>query len=75
MVMREGQMLWGRFPEISEKDLVQKKDVVVTITEKGYCKRMDLKTYKEQKRGGKGVIGSGLTMGDFVSKLITCSTH
>ncbi len=64
-----------RVTEISEKDLVQKRDVVVTITEKGYCKRMDTKTYKEQKRGGKGVIGSGLTTGDFVKQLITCSTH
>ncbi len=61
--------------EIKEKDLVQKKEVVVTITDKGYCKRMDIQTYKEQRRGGKGVIGSGLTTGDFVKQLITCSTH
>jgi len=64
-----------RITDISEKDLVQKKDVVISITEKGYCKRMDIKTYKEQKRGGKGVIGSNLTTGDFVKQLITCSTH
>ncbi|MCH7640738.1 DNA gyrase subunit A [Patescibacteria group bacterium] len=64
-----------RVGEISEKDLIQKKDVVITITDKGYCKRMDIKTYREQKRGGKGVIGSGLTTGDFVKQLITCSTH
>ncbi|MCK4553306.1 DNA gyrase subunit A [Candidatus Pacearchaeota archaeon] len=64
-----------RISEISEKDLVQKREVVVTITDKGYCKRMDVKTYKEQKRGGKGVIGSGLATGDFVKQLITCSTH
>lgn len=61
--------------EIREKDLVQKKDVVVTITDKGYCKRMDVQTYREQKRGGRGVIGSGLATGDFVKQLITCSTH
>jgi DNA gyrase subunit A len=61
--------------EISEKDLVQKKDVVVTITEKGYCKRMDVKSYREQKRGGKGVIGSNLATGDFTKQLISCSTH
>jgi len=61
--------------EISEKDLVQKKDVVVTITDKGYCKRMEVKSYREQKRGGKGSIGSGLATGDFVKQLITCSTH
>ncbi|MBR9702176.1 DNA gyrase subunit A [Candidatus Pacearchaeota archaeon] len=64
-----------RISDISEKDLVQKRDVVVTITERGYCKRMDIKTYREQKRGGKGVIGSGLATGDFVKQLITCSTH
>jgi DNA gyrase subunit A len=61
--------------EISEKDLVQKRDVVVTITDRGYCKRMDIKTYREQRRGGKGVVGSGLATGDFVKQLITCSTH
>lgn len=61
--------------EIKEKDLVQEKEVVVTITDKGYCKRMDVKSYREQKRGGRGVIGSGLATGDFVKQLITCSTH
>ena len=64
-----------RISEISEKDLVQKKEVVITITEKGYCKRMDVKSYREQRRGGKGVIGSNLATGDFVKQLITCSTH
>ena len=64
-----------RISEISEKDIVQKKDVVVTITEKGYCKRMDVQSYKEQRRGGQGVIGSNLSTGDFVKQLITCSTH
>jgi len=71
---RKTQIL-QRITEISEKDLVQKKEVVVTITDKGYCKRMDVKTYKEQKRGGKGVIGSNLATGDFVKQMITCSTH
>jgi len=64
-----------RVSEISEKDLVQKKQVVITITDKGYVKRLDLKTYKEQKRGGSGVIGSSLATGDFVKHTITCSTH
>ena len=72
--VRKTQVL-QRISEISEKDLVQKKEVVVTITEKGYCKRMDIQTYREQKRGGKGVIGSNLATGDFVKQLITCSTH
>lgn len=61
--------------EIAEKDLVQKKEVVVTFTEKGYCKRMDVETYRAQKRGGRGVMGSSLASEDFVKQLITCSTH
>jgi len=65
----------GQVRELEEKDLVDKKDVVVTITEKGYIKRLDLQEYKEQKRGGRGVIGSDLTEGDFVKELLTCSTH
>ena len=65
----------GSVKELEEHDLVDKRDVVVTITEKGYIKRLDLQQYKEQKRGGKGVIGSDLTEGDFVKELLTCSTH
>ncbi len=64
-----------KISEISEKDLFQKKDVIVTITDKGYCKRMDVQTYREQKRGGRGVIGSNLATGDFAKQLIYCSTH
>jgi len=67
--------LVGKVGDFEESDLVDKKDVVVTLTAKGYIKRLDLAQYKEQKRGGKGVIGSGLTEGDFVKELLTCSTH
>ena len=65
----------GSVRELEEKDLVDKKDIVITITGKGYCKRMDMKQYKEQNRGGKGVIGTELATGDFVKNLLTCSTH
>tara|TARA_Y100000310_G_scaffold228122_1_gene230409 strand:- start:3068 stop:5755 length:2688 start_codon:yes stop_codon:yes gene_type:complete len=61
--------------DFDEKDLVKKKDVVVTITEKDYIKRIDVEQYKEQKRGGKGVIGNNLADEDFVKELLTCSTH
>lgn len=67
--------IFERVKEFTEKDLVAKKDVIITITQKGYIKRMDIKSYKEQKRGGKGVIGADLATGDFVKQLITCSTH
>lgn len=65
----------GEISDFEEEDLVDKKDVIVTVTEKGYIKRIDVSEYKEQKRGGKGVIGSGLTEDDFVKELLTCSTH
>jgi len=61
--------------EIEEKDLVQKKDVIITVTDKGYIKRMPFRIYNEQKRGGRGVIGAELSSEDFVKKLISCSTH
>jgi len=65
-----------RVDEIKEKDLVEKKDVVVSITNSGYIKRVDLKAYKEQKRGGRGVTGGQMKdEEDFVSELITCNTH
>src|SRR3989338_6283470 len=64
-----------RVSEISEKDLIEKKDVVVTLSESGYLKRVDVKTYKEQRRGGTGVTGSDLKEEDFVKMLISCSTH
>lgn len=72
---RRTQVMKRGFGEISERDLVQEKDVVVSITDKGYVKRMDVQTYKEQKRGGKGVIGNGLATGDCTKQLLTCSTH
>jgi DNA gyrase subunit A len=64
-----------RIKSISERDLVQKKDVIVTVTDKGYAKRMDVGTYKQQNRGGRGVIGSNLSTGDFTKQLISCCTH
>jgi len=72
---RRTKIIKGGFEEISEKDLVEEKDVFVSITEKGYIKRMDVETYKEQKRGGKGVTGGRLTDGDITKQLLVCSTH
>ena len=64
----------GKIKDISEKDMVEKKDVVIMLTEGGYIKRMDVQAYKEQKRGGSGVTG-GLKEEDVVKSLLTCTTH
>lgn len=61
--------------EITEKDLIEKKDVVVMLTNGGYLKRVDVIDYREQKRGGAGVSGQELKEEDFVKKMFTCSTH
>jgi DNA gyrase subunit A len=63
------------FGEIKEKDLIEKKDVAVTLTNSGYVKRLDVIAYREQRRGGSGVSGTGLKDEDFVTHLVTCSTH
>lgn len=65
----------SRVAQINEKDLIAKKEVVITITDKGYVKRIGLRAYHEQRRGGKGVIGAELATGDFVKNIITCNTH
>ncbi|MFC1685991.1 DNA gyrase subunit A [Nanoarchaeota archaeon] len=67
--------IFERVKELTEKDLVAKKDVIVTLTAKGYVKRLDVKTYNEQRRGGRGVQGADLSTDDFVKRLITCNTH
>ncbi len=61
--------------EITEKDLIEKKDVVVMLTNGGYLKRVNVADYREQRRGGSGVTGQDLKDEDFVTKIITCSTH
>lgn len=67
--------LISKIAEFAEKDLVKKEDVIVSITDKGYIKRMPYQAYREQKRGGRGVIGADLSTGDFVKQVISCSTH
>jgi len=59
----------------SDIDLVKEEDVVITITKKGYVKRIPLYTYKQQGRGGVGIIGASIGDADYVSSLLVESTH
>jgi DNA gyrase subunit A len=61
--------------EVSVEDLIQREDVVVTITRGGYAKRTKTDLYRSQKRGGKGVSGATLRQDDIVSHFFVCSTH
>lgn len=60
---------------IEDESLIPVENIVVTLTNKGYIKRMTSETYKSQNRGGKGIKGMTTTEEDFVEKLISMTTH
>ncbi|MDA0656811.1 MAG: DNA gyrase subunit A, partial [Proteobacteria bacterium] len=57
------------------EDLIQREEMVVTVTHGGYIKRVPLSTYRSQRRGGKGRAGMSTREGDFVSRVFVTSTH
>ena len=59
----------------SPEDFIKKEEVVVSITNKGFAKRIPIDEYRAQKRGGKGTIGAKLVDNDFVQHLFICSSH
>lgn len=61
--------------EMDIEDLIQREDMVVTITHGGYVKRVPLDTYRAQRRGGKGRSGMAMKDDDFISDLFVASTH
>ncbi|MCH8809962.1 MAG: DNA gyrase subunit A, partial [Proteobacteria bacterium] len=61
--------------EHDDEDLIQREDMVVTVSHGGYIKRVPLSTYRAQRRGGKGRAGMATRDEDFVSKVFVCNTH
>jgi DNA gyrase subunit A len=61
--------------EMEDEDLIQREEMVVTVSHLGYVKRVPLSTYRAQKRGGKGRAGMQTRDEDFVSRLFVASTH
>jgi DNA gyrase subunit A len=61
--------------EMEDEDLIQREDMVVTVSHLGYVKRVPLSTYRAQKRGGKGRAGMQTRDEDFVTRLFVASTH
>src|SRR5262249_38355500 len=61
--------------EITEEDLIQEEDMVVTISHAGYIKRTSPSSYRAQKRGGRGKIGMEARDEDWVTQLFVASTH
>ncbi len=61
--------------EIEDEDLIKKEEVVVTLTKEGYLNRLPVETYREQRRGGKGIKAMGTKEGDFVRDIFVSNTH
>ena len=61
--------------EVEDEDLIQREDMVVTVSHAGYTKRVPLSAYRAQRRGGKGRSGMQTREEDFVSRLFVASTH
>ncbi|WP_251198314.1 DNA gyrase subunit A [Anaerotardibacter sp. CLA_AA_M13] len=65
----------GAAKELNVEDLIAEEEVAVTVTKAGYIKRLPVSTYRQQKRGGKGMQGVNLKESDFVEHLFIASTH
>jgi DNA gyrase subunit A len=61
--------------EVDDEDLIQREDMVVTVSHSGYVKRVPLSAYRAQRRGGKGRAGVQMKDEDFVTKLFVANTH
>ena len=72
---RKTKVVKGKVGEMSDEDLIKDEEVLITLTESGYIKRLSIDTYKSQGRGGRGVIGANLKEGDIISELHAASTH
>lgn len=61
--------------EFEDEDLIPEKDIIITLTSSGYIKRLTTDSYRAQRRGGRGVQGIGTNDADYVTRLLSCSTH
>lgn len=60
---------------LEEQDLIPQEEVIITLTHKGYIKRLPISTYRSQRRGGRGITGLGTKDDDFVEHLFVAHTH
>jgi DNA gyrase subunit A len=72
---RRTEIVAGGIEQIEDEDLIPRENIVLTLTHKGYIKRLPVSTYRAQRRGGRGIQGMGTNEDDFVEHLITTSTH
>jgi len=72
---RKTKVIKGKPGEINEEDLVPEEDIIITLTQSGYIKRMNPNGFRAQSRGGKGASGVKMKETDFVQTILTANTH
>lgn len=72
---RRTELMVGEVLSLEDEDLIEETDVLITLSNKGYIKRLDQAEFTAQKRGGRGVQGTGVKDDDFVRDLVSTSTH
>ena len=72
---RRTELMVGEVLSLEDEDLIEEADVLITLSNKGYIKRLNQAEFTAQKRGGRGVQGTGVKDDDFVKELVSTSTH
>ncbi|MDG7997625.1 DNA gyrase subunit A [Streptococcus pneumoniae] len=72
---RRTELMVGQVLSLEDEDLIEESDVLITLSNRGYIKRLDQDEFTAQKRGGRGVQGTGVKDDDFVRELVSTSTH
>ncbi|WP_271005489.1 DNA gyrase subunit A [Listeria seeligeri] len=72
---RRTEILTGDLVSLEDEDLIPEEEVAITLTKRGYIKRLPLSTYRSQRRGGRGIQGMSTHEDDFVEHLVATSTH
>ena len=72
---RRTELMVGEVISLEDEDLIEEEDVVITLSNKGYIKRLGQDEFRSQKRGGRGVQGTGVNDDDFVRDIVSTSTH
>lgn len=72
---RRTELLVGEVLSLEDEDLIEEEEIVITLTNNGYIKRVANSEFRAQRRGGRGVQGMGIHNDDFVKNLVSCSTH
>ncbi|MBM9832452.1 DNA gyrase subunit A, partial [Enterococcus faecalis] len=72
---RRTELMVGEVLSLEDEDLIEETDVLITLSNRGYIKRLAQDEFTDQKRGGRGIQGTGVKDDDFVREMVSTSTH